>query len=76
MSIVYILGDMELAIEVKGRPNIRGDHLKGLRLLKEDYPHIKRRLVVSQERMKRKTSDGIEIIPYAEFLDELWTWSF
>jgi predicted AAA+ superfamily ATPase len=75
-EVDFILGDMEIALEVKGRNNIREDHLKGLRLLKEDYPKIKRRLVVSMENHRRTTPDGIEILPYQDFLDELWTWNF
>ncbi|NQW45760.1 MAG: ATP-binding protein [Deltaproteobacteria bacterium] len=73
-EVDFILGDMEIAIEVKGRANIREDHLKGLRLLKEDYPNIKRRIVVSMERIKRKTVDSIEVLPYHDFLEELWSW--
>jgi predicted AAA+ superfamily ATPase len=75
-EVDFILGDMEVAIEVKGRSNIREDHLKGLRLLKQDYPSIKRRLVVSMESFRRTTEDGIEILTYKDFIDELWALKF
>lgn len=72
-EVDFILGDMEVAIEAKARSNIREDHLKGLRLVKEDYREIKRRIVVSLERASRVTSDGIEILPVKEFLNQLWS---
>ncbi len=47
-----------------------GEHLEVYR------KKVKRRLVVSMENQRRVTSDGIEILPYLEFLDELWSWTF
>lgn len=72
IEVDFILNKMEFAIEVKGTERIRSDHLKGLREVKEDYPSLKRRVIVCLEKVRRKTEDGIEILPYMDFLEELW----
>lgn len=72
IEVDFILGDMEIAIEVKSSKKIRDDQLSGLRNLKEDYPKIKRRIIVSCESRSRITSDGIEILSYQDFLEQLW----
>lgn len=68
---VDLILDREAAIEIKAASLIHDKHLKGLRALKEEGLH-KRYLVVSMDQHRRKTSDGIEIIPWQEFLDALW----
>lgn len=71
IEVDFIVGDMNLAIEVKGRARIQSDDLRGLRRLKEDHPRIRRRAVVCLESRRRVTEDGIEIWPFQYFLDEL-----
>jgi hypothetical protein len=46
-------------------------HLRGLRAFREDYAP-RRSIVVSLDAKPRKTSDGIEILPWEEFLNRLW----
>jgi predicted AAA+ superfamily ATPase len=75
IEVDFIVGAMEVAIEAKASARISSDHLKGLRKLIEDQPRIRRRIVVSLEPKRRKTEDGIEILPFKEFaaeVDELW----
>ena len=72
IEVDFILGDMEVAIEVKSSKKIREDQLHGLRNIIEDYPKIKRRIVISMEQRSRLTTDGIEILTYQDFLDQLW----
>lgn len=71
-EVDFILGDMEVAVEVKSSSRITADHFKGLREIKKDHPKIKRRMVVCLEERARITEDGIEIIPYLDFLKLLW----
>lgn len=71
-EVDFILNDMEVAIEAKASDNIHADHLRGLRQLAGDYPTLRRRIVVSLVDRRRRTEDGIEIVPYAEFASELW----
>jgi predicted AAA+ superfamily ATPase len=63
---------MTIAIEAKSSSKITNHHLKGLRELAKDYPNIKKRILVCTEPRRRKTEDGIEILPVKEFCNELW----
>lgn len=71
-EVDFILGAMEVAVEVKASSEIRSGHLKGLRELKVEYPKVKSRILVCNETYQRKTEDGILIMPYKIFLEKLW----
>ncbi len=70
-EVDFVLGDCEIAIEAKSSSMVHNHHLKGIRAFKEEYT-AKRYLVVSMDTARRKTEDGIEILPWKDFLDELW----
>lgn len=72
IEVDFIIGDMQVAIEVKSSDRIHSDHLKGLRNIIIDHPGIARRIVVCREPRLRKTNDGIEIMPAEEFAERLW----
>lgn len=72
IEVDFIIGDMDVAIEVKGSGKITSDHLKGLREIKKDHPRLKKRIVVCLEKTPRLTEDGIEILPYKVFVKKLW----
>jgi predicted AAA+ superfamily ATPase len=72
IEVDFVLGNMQLAIEAKSSARITRDHLKGLRSLVEDHPHVGRRIVVCREPRARKTDDGIEILPATTFVRRLW----
>jgi uncharacterized protein len=70
-EVDLVLGDAEVAIEIKSSPTVRDRHLKGIRAFKEE--HLARRyLVVSQDPRPRRTGDGIDILPWRVFLEQLW----
>jgi predicted AAA+ superfamily ATPase len=71
-EVDFIIGDMACGIEAKASEKIHRDHLKGLREIVEDYPGLKRRIVVSLEPISRRTDDGIEILSVTDFLNQLW----
>ena len=62
--------DEEIAIEVKSSSNITEKHLKGLKALREEGI-FNRYVVVCQEEHPR-IIDGIEILPWKYFFEELW----
>lgn len=70
LEVDYIIGDA-LAVEVKAAGRVDDRDLRGLRALESEAP-MKRRLVVGTEAMSRRTDDGIEILPVAEFFRRLW----
>lgn len=69
-----IIGDAEIAIEIKSSKEIHSHHLKGLRAFSEEYPDS-RKIVVANEQFARIMGGDIEIIPVKEFLSQLWNGS-
>lgn len=69
-EVDFILGEGEVAIEVKGTEEVQTHHLKGLKaFVKEHEP--KRAIVVSLDPHPRKLGD-ITVLPFRQFLKELW----
>ena len=68
IEVDFVLGDMEVAVEAKASARIARDHLRGLRTLAEEHPGVRRRIVVCLEPRARRTDDGIDILPAAEFV--------
>lgn len=71
-EVDFILGDMEVAIEVKSSTSFSKRHLKGLRELKVEHPNVKKRILVCCEERRRRTDDDILILPYLDFIEMLW----
>jgi predicted AAA+ superfamily ATPase len=69
-EVDLVLGDGDLAIEIKSTREAKNIHLKGLRAFKEE--HKARYILVSLDASPRKTEDGILILPWKEFLARLW----
>ena len=69
-EVDFILGNMETVIEVKSGKVHDGD-LRHIRALREDYT-VKNSIAVCLESIPRKTHDGIEILPWQNFLEKLW----
>ncbi len=70
-EVDFVLGDHEIAVEVKGADLVTDKHMKGIRAFKEEY-HARSYIVVSMDTNPRRTEDGIEIMPWHVFLDRLW----
>lgn len=70
LEVDFIIGDGEMAIEVKGTNNVDVRDLKGLNAFMETYSP-KKSIVVCNEKEKR-IHGKIEIMPWREFLYELW----
>jgi len=45
--------------------------MKGIRAFREEHPDC-RAIVVSLDVSPRRTADGIDILPWADFLEQLW----
>ena len=71
IEVDFILGNMEVAIEVKSSVRVHEKHTSGLRALMGDTP-VRRAIVVCQESEPRKTDSGIEVLPWRNFLEQLW----
>jgi len=69
-EVDFILGNPDIAVEVKSTEQASQRHYKGLKAFAEEYK-VKRLIVVSNDKYYRK--DGaIEIFPWQDFLDQLW----
>ncbi len=70
LEVDFIIGNGEVAIEVKGTTNIEKKDLLPLRVFNDEFaPKVS--YVVSNIREERIV-DNIRIIPYRKFLQELW----
>lgn len=72
-EVDFILND-RTAIEVKAKANVSDRDLRGLRALQEERL-LKRYVVVSLETVPRRV-EGIEILPWQDFLRRLWEAEF
>lgn len=61
----------EIAIEAKTTRNVIKDDLKGLRAI-ADEGTFRRRILISDEPLEREV-DGILILPWRKFIDQLWS---
>ena len=68
-EVDFIIDD-HTAVEVKAKENVSRQDLKSLRALAEEKT-LKRYLCVCLEPRPRKT-EGIVVLPFADFLDALW----
>ena len=72
-EVDFLIDDARVAIEAKATTRVHAGHLKGLRAMKEDQPHTASHIVVSLDPQPRRTKDGIDILPAAEFARRLWS---
>ena len=70
-EVDFILGDKDLAIEIKASSRIHESDIRSLQALLEDGP-VKKCCVVSLEKQKRQLTKNIEAIPWQQFVERLW----
>ncbi len=71
IEIDFVLGDHEVAIEVKSTNEANPRHLKGLKAFAEEY-EVKKLILISNDPMPRLV-ENIEILPWKIFLERLWS---
>jgi uncharacterized protein len=74
-EVDFILGDMDLAVEVKASGRIHSGHTRGLKALQEEYS-IGKTVMVSLEKQPRRIASSIEVMPWQMFLEVLWSGGF
>jgi uncharacterized protein len=74
-EVDFILGNKELAIEVKGSSRVHEGNLGSLKALLEDGP-VKKCIVVCLEKEPRQIHPSIEILPWKMFIEKLWSDTF
>lgn len=74
-EVDFILGEKDLALEIKGASRVHEGDIRSLAALREDGP-VRKCLVVSLEKEPRFISKGIEILPWRIFIERLWNGDF
>lgn len=74
-EVDFILGDMEVAIEIKNGKRVHEGDLRYLGVLAADSGLNPKRIVICDEAQQRSTEDPfgqISILPWRIFLTRLW----
>ena len=66
-----VLGDAEVAIEVKSSKNVGSRDTKGLKAFSEEYPEAKLYLLSLEDRPRK--FNGVEVWPVEQFFKRLWS---
>ena len=66
----FVLGDGEVAVEVKGTSRVDNSSLKSLAVFLDEH-QPRKALVVCNEKTERVVSK-IRIVPWRRFLEQLW----
>jgi predicted AAA+ superfamily ATPase len=69
-EVDFILGEGEVALEVKGQSSVDNRDLRPLKAFIEEYA-TKKALVVCNEKEERVVGT-IRVMPWRRFLEELW----
>lgn len=71
LEVDFILGAMEVAIEIKSSKRVHETDAKALNILVEEYK-VRRALLVSFESEPKRLQAGVECLPWQLFLEQLW----
>ncbi len=74
IEVDVVLGDAEIALEIKSATEIQSKHLKGLQAFSEEYPSA-RLVVVSLDEFSRRIGP-VENLYIYDFLNVLWDGKF
>jgi len=74
-EVDFIVGDKELAIEIKGSSRVHEGDVRHLSALLEDGP-VKRRVIVCLEKESRQMGKQIQVLPWEVFIRRLWAGDF
>jgi len=74
-EVDFILGEKDLAIEIKGTARVHEGDFRHLTALLEDGP-VKHCVVVCLEKEPRQISNKIQVLPWRLFVERLWNGDF
>jgi len=76
IEVDFVLGDAEIAIEVKGKTRLQSRDTRNLLQFRAEHPEVKQLVLVCLEEQTRLTGEGILILPMKDFLARLWGGEF
>ncbi len=71
IEVDFILGDHQIALEIKVTNNVQSKHLKGLKSFSEEYK-VNKSIIVSTDPLERLIDD-VSVMPWRIFLEKLWS---
>lgn len=69
-EVDFVLGDAEIAIEVKGTDRVDRSHMRGLKAFMKQHQPAHAIIVCNEKR--ERVSDGVRVLPWRSFFDKLW----
>jgi len=75
MEVDFVLGEMDVALELKGARRVHEGDIRGLNALLAEHK-VKHPLLISLEREPRRLGARIRALPWQEFLRDLWSGAF
>ena len=73
IEVDFVLGNGEVAVEVKGKSPLQSRDTRHLLEFLKEHPGVRQMIVVCLEPRPRITDEGVRILPWREFLHELWS---
>ena len=73
IEVDFVLGDGEIAIEVKGKDRVRSHDARHLLQFRKDHPAVSELLWVCCKSEARVTDEGVGILSWRTFIDRLWS---
>ncbi|MFA5975524.1 MAG: AAA family ATPase [Elusimicrobiota bacterium] len=70
-EVDFILGDAQIAVEVKSTELADERHWRGLKAFAEEYS-VQRQIVVSRDPAPRRIG-SVEVLPWQVFMEQLWS---
>ncbi len=74
-EVDFILGEMDLAIEIKSSARVHEVDSKELEVLEEESK-VRKKIIVCLEKQPRLLANKIEVLPWKIFLEKLWGGEF
>lgn len=71
IEVDFVLGDHEVAVEVKATPMAHKRHISGLQRFAEEYT-VKHKILVTNDAYHRKLED-VWVLPWNIFFEKLWS---
>ena len=72
MEVDFVLGEMDVALELKGARRVHEGDIRGLNALLAEHK-VKHALLISLEREPRRLGASIRALPWQAFVRDLWS---
>ncbi|OFZ54940.1 MAG: AAA family ATPase, partial [Bdellovibrionales bacterium RIFOXYB2_FULL_36_6] len=72
-EVDFVVNDAEYVIEAKCTTNITSHDFKNLLKFREEFPNVKKMIIVSCIDISRKYDNGIYVLNYRDFIKQLWS---